>query len=143
MKWFKHNQKSCIPTGVNPKDGCQVEFRNKGKFIGAAGSITWSSVLKYRVINKFIVNPMNKMETPRMMDKVIEAALVLVYINFGKVRAIKTLRSFKNDLSLVSAMETIDKYIPSKEYAKNLLHLLLKEKEEENSKPTESKAIDL
>ncbi len=65
------------------------------------------------------------------MDKVIEAVLVLVYINFGKVRAIKTLRSFKNDLSLVSAMQTIDKYIPSMEYAKNLLHLLLKEKEEE------------
>ena len=280
MKWFKHNQQPYIPTGVNPKDRCQVEFCNKRKFIGAAGSITWSAVLKYRVINKFIrkdaygwmthdgkenpipntqveyclrdgaiffwansddliwnwgqdINscnniikyrpivveyeiekPMNKdnkivsatwikhnggsnpvpntqveymlnddgcvfkgnsddlvweygcwedlgngiikyrvvkefvkssdliasIDTPRMKDNRIERVLASVYVTFGEIETIVTLRMIKPELSLMTAKVTVEKYFPTKEYGRYLLNKILGERSIETIKP---KPVDL
>lgn len=81
-------------------------------------------------------------DTPRMKDSTIEMIIVSVYANFGKVRAIKALRLIKN-LDLSIAKDTIEKYIPSMEYATNLLPVLIKEQRAESEKICANHAIDL
>lgn len=127
--WIKHNRRS------NPVPDTQVEYvlDDGTTHKGNSNDLVWDAfgngIVKYRVIG------VAKIGTPRMMDKTVEVVLVLVYINFGKVMAIKTLRYFK-ELSLVSAMQTIEKYIPSKEYARYLLNKILAEKSTETVKAT-------
>lgn len=119
----------------------EFEWRNSGN--------RYDDIIAYKVTKA----PMKKefvkssdvlasIDTPRMMDKTFETILISVYANFGKVRAIKALRLIKN-LDLSVAKDTVEKYIPSMEYAKNLLTTLLEEHLSEKEKICVNHAIDL
>ena len=75
-----------------------------------------------------------------MKDNRIERVLASVYVTFGEVETIVTLRMIKPELSLMTAKVTVEKYFPNKEYGRYLLNKILGERSIETIKP---KPVDL